>query len=78
MTAQGPALAMCPFPDTESAQGSINTVLDESLAARANIVCAMQSCFVWNGSREEAERVGVLFKTYLALPDAQGMGALAA
>jgi len=78
MTAQGPALARCPFPDTESAQASINTVLDESLAACANIIAAMQSRFVWNGNREEAERVGVLFTTDLALPVAQEMGALAA
>ncbi len=78
MTAQGPALAVCPFPDTESAEASVNTVLDESLTACANIMAAMQSRFVWNGNREEAETVGVLFKTDLALPEAQAMGALAA
>lgn len=38
----------------------------------------MQSRFVGEGNREEAETVGVLFKTDLALPEAQGMGALAA
>ncbi|WP_310534977.1 divalent cation tolerance protein CutA [Novosphingobium sp.] len=78
MTAKGPALAWCPFPDTESAEASINTVLDEGVGACANIIAARQSRFVWNGNREESVEVGVLFKTDLALPDAQVMGALVA
>ncbi len=69
MTAKGPALAWCPFPDTESAEASVNTVLDEGLAACANMA-AMQSRFVRNGNSEEAEEVGVLLKTDLALLEA--------
>jgi periplasmic divalent cation tolerance protein len=78
MKEKGPALAWCPFPDTESAEASVNTVLDEGVGACANIITAMQSRFVRNGNREEAETVGVLFKTDLALPEAQGPGALVA
>lgn len=70
MNAKGPALAWCPFPDTESAEASVNTVLDEGLAACANIMVGMQSRFVWNGNREESVEVGVLFKTDLALLEA--------
>ncbi|MEJ6010233.1 divalent cation tolerance protein CutA [Novosphingobium aquae] len=70
-------MAWRPFRDTESADAGINTVLDEGLGACANMI-VMQSRFVGEGNREEAETVGVLFKTDLALPEAQGMGALAA
>lgn len=77
MTAKDRALACCPFPDTESAEARINTVLDESRAACANINADMQSRLVWNGNREEAEKVVVLFKTDLTRPGVQGLGALA-
>lgn len=60
-------MAWCPFPDTESAEASINTVLDEGLAACANMIAGMQSRFVWSGNREESVELGVLFKTDLAL-----------
>lgn len=70
MSAKGPALAWCPFPDIESAQASINTVLDEGLAACANILPGLRTHFVWQGKKEEAEEVGVLFKTDMALIEA--------
>lgn len=70
LTGRGPALAWCPFPDPESARHSINTVLDERLAACANILPGVESHFVWQGEREKAEEVGVLFKTDLALLEA--------
>ncbi|MFM5931313.1 MAG: divalent-cation tolerance protein CutA [Novosphingobium sp.] len=67
MTPQGPALVWCPFPDSESADSSVNSVLDEKLAACANVMPGMRSAFVWMGKREEANEVGVLFKTDAAL-----------
>lgn len=63
-------MAWCPFPDIESAEASINTVLDEGLAACANILSGLQTRYVWQGKKEEAEEVGVLFKTDLALIEA--------
>ena len=76
MTAKGPALTRSPFPDTESAKASINTVLDEGLAACANILSGLPTHHVWQGKKEEAVEVGVLFKTDLAL--LQAPSALAA
>lgn len=70
MSAKGPALAWCPFPDTESAEASINTVLDEGLAACANILSGLRTQYVWQGKKEEAVEVGVLFKTDMALLEA--------
>ncbi len=76
MTAKGPALVQCPFPDTESARASINTVLDEELDACANILSGLPAHHVWQGKKEEAVGVEVLFKTDLAL--LQAPSALAA
>lgn len=42
-------------------------MLDEGLAACANIHPGLRSFFIWQGKREEAVEVGVLFKTDLAL-----------
>jgi periplasmic divalent cation tolerance protein len=53
-------MAWCPFPDSESAESSVNSLLDEGLAACANILPGMRSIFVWQGQREKAEEVGVL------------------
>ncbi|MFM6931164.1 MAG: divalent cation tolerance protein CutA [Novosphingobium sp.] len=71
MSAKGPkpgcALPGCPFPDAESAEASINTVLDEGLAACANIPSGLRTHPVWQAKREEAEEVGVLFKIGMAV-----------
>ncbi|WP_254049887.1 divalent-cation tolerance protein CutA [Novosphingobium sp. TH158] len=67
MKPQGPALAWCPFPDSDSAEGCVNAVLSEKLAACANLLPGMRSIYVWQGERGEAEEVGVLFKTDAAL-----------
>ncbi len=65
----GPGLVWCPFPDAEIAQAVAATMLDEGLAACANILGSIHSLFVWNGERGEAEETGVLFKTDAALFD---------
>ena len=57
------ALLWTAFADRESAVRAAETLLDEGLAACANILPGMHSLYVWQGERGEAEEVGVLFKT---------------
>lgn len=64
---EGPALIWCPFPDEESALAAINSLLDERLAACANIIPAIRSLFEWNGERSETRETGVVLKTDAAL-----------
>jgi periplasmic divalent cation tolerance protein len=63
------ALIWCPFPDAGSARMVANSLLDEGLVACANMLPGVQSLFVWNGQRGEAEETGVLLKTEAALLD---------
>jgi periplasmic divalent cation tolerance protein len=57
------ALVWCPFPDIESARAAADTLLDEQLIACANILGAVESRFVWEGTRASGSEIGVLFKT---------------
>jgi periplasmic divalent cation tolerance protein len=57
------ALIWCPFADEASAEKVARQLLDERLIACANILPPMRSLYVWEGRREEATEVGVLFKT---------------
>lgn len=59
----GPALIWCPFESEADAARIAGILLDERLAACANILAPMRALFVWNGRREEARETGVLFKT---------------
>jgi len=61
--AAGAALVWCPFGTVEDARAAIAAVLDEGLAACANILPGVESHYVWQGAREQAGEVGVLFKT---------------
>lgn len=45
-------------------------MLDEELAACANILSGLRTRYVWQGKKEESVEVGVLFKTDLALIEA--------
>jgi periplasmic divalent cation tolerance protein len=67
MDPAGPALIWCPFGDSESAAAAAELLLDEGLVACANILPPMRSLYVWRGERDEAQEVGVLFKTDAAL-----------
>lgn len=58
------ALIYCPFPDRETARDIAGLLLDEKLIACANILGAVESIFEWEGSRDSAEEIGVLFKTH--------------
>lgn len=63
------ALIWCPFADEASAEAAANQMLDEGLAACANILPPMRSLYVWQGERGETREVGVLFKTDASLLD---------
>lgn len=57
------ALIWCPFADEASAAAAAQQLLDERLIACANILGPMRSIFTWQGERDEANEIGVLFKT---------------
>ncbi len=61
------ALAWCPFPSVETAQGAANDLLDEELIVCANILPEMLSVFEWGGERGSGSEVGALFKTHAGL-----------
>lgn len=58
-----PMLIWCPFPDAESARVAARVLVEESLAACANIMPAMQSIYSWQNEIHEAQEVGVLIKS---------------
>ena len=57
------ALIWCPFADEDSAASAAGRLLDEGLIACANIMPRMRSIYAWQGERNEAIEVAVLFKT---------------
>ncbi len=64
MTGQAvPALVWCPFPDTAAARAAAGLLLDEGLVGCANIFPAMETLYVWRGTRGEGAEAGALFKT---------------
>jgi len=64
-----PALIWCPFPDRDSAQEVMVTLLDEKLIACANVFPEIASLFEWDGERGQAKEAGVLVKTNVAVLD---------
>ncbi|HUQ13826.1 MAG TPA: divalent-cation tolerance protein CutA [Novosphingobium sp.] len=64
----GAALIWCPFPDETAVEDAVAILIDEGLIACANLV-PMRSLYVWQGKREEAREIGVLFKTRVDLVD---------
>lgn len=56
-------LIWCPFPDAESAEGVLKTLLQEGLVACGNCVPGMTSIFIWDGALNEASETGLLLKT---------------
>jgi len=68
-TLPAPALIWCPFPDRDSAQDVMVTLLDEKLIACANVFPEVASLFEWDGERVQAKETGVLFKTNVAVLD---------
>lgn len=66
----GAALIWSPFADQASAEAAASRLLDEGLIACANILPAVRSLYIWQGTRGEGSECGVLFKTDSALLDA--------
>ena len=76
-----PVLIWCPFPDADTAHKVARALVEGGLVACANILPAMQSLYQWpidpeRGVVEEAQEVGVLFKTN-AKVQAEAMARLA-
>jgi periplasmic divalent cation tolerance protein len=51
------------FPSDEEARRIVRTLVEERLAACANILGACHSIYRWQGSIEESEEIVALFKT---------------
>ncbi len=51
------------FPSAEEAQRIARTMVEERLAACANVLAGCRSIYRWEGAVEEAEEVAALFKT---------------
>lgn len=64
------ALIWCPFPDEPAARAAAATLLDERLIACANLLPGVQTLFLWQGARGDAEETAALFKTGAARLDA--------
>jgi periplasmic divalent cation tolerance protein len=63
------ALIYCPFPDETTARHIGGVLLEEKLIGCINLGAAIQSLFVWNGERGDAQEVPALLKTDAALLD---------
>jgi periplasmic divalent cation tolerance protein len=58
------------FASDEEARRIARTLVEEKLAACANILGGCHSIYRWQGAIEEADEVAALFKTRAALADA--------
>jgi periplasmic divalent cation tolerance protein len=58
------------FADGEEAERIARTLVEERLAACANILGPIRSVYRWQGKIEEAEEVAALFKTRADAADA--------
>jgi periplasmic divalent cation tolerance protein len=56
-------LAISTFPDAESAAAIASQLVDERLAACANIMPGVRSIYRWEGKIEDASETTVFFKT---------------
>ena len=57
------AIIYCPLPDEETAREISAKLLNEKLIACSNILGSVESHFLWQGKIDQAEEVGVIFKT---------------
>jgi periplasmic divalent cation tolerance protein len=56
-------LAFSTFPDLETGRRIARQLVDENLAACANLIPKIESFYRWQGEIEQAEETLVLFKT---------------
>lgn len=59
-------LVLTNLPDLASAQALARSLVEQKLAACANILPAVKSVYRWQGALEEADEVSVLLKTSAA------------
>ncbi len=64
------ALVYVLFGDRAAAQAAAHAMVEQRLAACANVLAAGQSIYSWEGRIAEAEEVPVLFKTMPACREA--------
>jgi periplasmic divalent cation tolerance protein len=62
MTAEKVVLAVCTFPDRETAQRISNQLVTDKFAACANILPAVESIYRWKEKIESGNETLVLFK----------------
>jgi periplasmic divalent cation tolerance protein len=55
-------LALCTFPDTETARRIAREVVELQLAACGNVIPQIQSIYRWQGKIETADEALVIFK----------------
>jgi periplasmic divalent cation tolerance protein len=58
------------FADNEEAERIARTVVEERLAACANLIGPVRSIYRWNGAIESADEVAAIFKTSASQADA--------
>jgi periplasmic divalent cation tolerance protein len=67
MTGTKAALIWCPFPTTSAAQEAGRALIEDGLAACANIIPQVHSLFAWQGVVEEASEAILVLKTRASL-----------
>ncbi|MDQ6622985.1 MAG: divalent-cation tolerance protein CutA [Verrucomicrobiota bacterium] len=60
-------LALSTFPDAPTAERIARTLVNEKLAACANMTAPVRSIYRWQGNVEEAAEILVFFKTTAAV-----------
>ena len=55
-------IAFCTFPDAEIASRIANEIVEQDLAACANILPGVRSIYRWEGKLESSDEVLVIFK----------------
>lgn len=60
----------CTFPDRDSALTAARKIVQEELAACANILGEIRSVYRWQGEVNDAREVAILFKTRFAALEA--------
>ena len=63
------ALIWCPLASLEEARRVADILLGERVVACANILPSIESRFLWQGERDNAQEAAVLFKTLPRLVD---------
>lgn len=60
-------VVFCTYPDSQSANESVETLLDKKIVACGNVIDPIHSFFVWQGKKESKGEVMVIYKTTRSL-----------